>query len=219
MTKLLQWIGKLMVGTILISGITLYVTWTTVHSYIDKLLQAYHLEAVQPGFADMLSSAMEDWSGVGGGDGADTLEDAHPDPTASDKEHHSETTTPEPEATYRSGLDTDQSKNDYSPSNEPKDPVEVQGSSTLGGAVGSTNDSEVVMTAEQFIERKESLSNEEKQQILTLLMEKLPEAYMQHLTSLVEDGITASELAEMKLVIKSFLDGNEYENLLHMINK
>ncbi|MBC8079230.1 MAG: hypothetical protein H7X86_02720, partial [Gorillibacterium sp.] len=141
MTKLLQWIGKLMLGTILITGITLYVTWTTVHFYIDKLLQTYHLESVQPGFADLLSSTLDDWTGKKEATAADTLEEAHSDPGVRDVTRN-EASAVEPEGASRGSLNANQTETDDSSANPPKDPVEVQGSTVERGA-----GSEVVMTA------------------------------------------------------------------------
>lgn len=221
MTKVLQWIGKLMVGTILVTGITVFITWTTVSSYIDKLLKTYHLEAIQPGFADMLGGALGSLTGGTGGDAA--IEPQEEPVKREDSAVSPETVPNSPTPGPTMGQDENPTPGN-SPNNgsspEPstdgkKDPVQVQSQSGGLNAAGSG----VVLSAEEIMERKDQLSDETKQEILALLVDKLPEEEMQQLTALLEGGLTAEELQEMETALKSYLDGNEYANLLHMINK
>jgi hypothetical protein len=222
MTKVLQWIGKLMVGTILVTGITVFVTWTTVSSYIDKLLKTYHLEAVQPGFADMLGGMM----GSLKGDASIQQQETKGEQVTPAGSQEPTLASPTPGAPTDSGTRTGDEPNPlnstYSGSGASatpdgkKDPVQVQSQSESEGLQAG---GAVVMSAEDIIKRKNNLSAEEKQQILALLVDKLPEADMQRLTALLEGGLTAAELQEMEKSLKTYLDGNEYANLLHMINK
>lgn len=223
MTKVLQWIGKLLVGTILVTGVTVFVTWTTVSSYIDKLLKTYHLEAVQPGFADMLGGMLGSLKGDVPGQQQEALgEQANPAGSQEPPPASPTPGTPTDSGTGTQGESTPENSanngNGESPTPDgKKDPVQVQSQSESEGlqAAGGA----VVMSAEEIVKRKENLSTDVKQQILALLVEKLPEEEMQRLTALLEGGLTAAELQEMEVSLKKYLDGNEYANLLHMINK
>ncbi|MEO3945762.1 hypothetical protein [Gorillibacterium sp. CAU 1737] len=57
MTRLLQKLAKLILGTLLICGLTLTVTYLTIQTYVNKLLASYHIEVPKAGFADLFGGA------------------------------------------------------------------------------------------------------------------------------------------------------------------
>jgi hypothetical protein len=84
-------------------------------------------------------------------------------------------------------------------------------SSLLSGAGGK-----VVVSGEEFTKKKEQLSNDDKNQIFKLLT-RVPQAEIQNISLMMEDGITASELAGIEQLLQNYLKPEEYSQLLSMI--
>ncbi|NHN32251.1 hypothetical protein [Paenibacillus agricola] len=81
----------------------------------------------------------------------------------------------------------------------------------LSGAGGK-----VVVSGEEFTKKKEQLSNDDKNQIFKLLT-RVPQAEIQHISLMMEDGITASELSSIEKLLQNYLKPEEYSQLLGMI--
>lgn len=75
----------------------------------------------------------------------------------------------------------------------------------------------VVVSGEEFTKKKEQLSNDDKNQIFKLLLTRVPQTEIQRISSMMEDGITASELTEIERILKNYLKPEEYSQLLGMI--
>jgi hypothetical protein len=131
-------------------------------------------------------------------------------------------------------------KNTETKSTEPKNVESAASASTAGRAsvsggtlesgtpslpsVGAANSGsgngaggKVVVSGEEFTKKKEQLSNEDKNQIFKLLT-RVPQAEIQHISLMMEDGITASELTNIEQLLQNYLKPEEYSQLLSMIN-
>jgi hypothetical protein len=97
-----------------------------------------------------------------------------------------------------------------------------------GSAAGSVSESatnpdsfgesgKVVVSSEEFTKKKEQLSNDDKNKIFKLLMTRIPQAEIQNISRMMEDGITASELKDIEQLLQSYLKKEEYSQLLGMI--
>ncbi|WP_052339608.1 hypothetical protein [Gorillibacterium massiliense] len=223
MTKWLLWLGKLMIGTILISGITVYVSWTLVHAYINNLMKQYSL----PGQTPALSELWKQWTEGESVSAGQTKENQEPNKSAPSGEKASAESGGKSGAAESGNgtIDTpnyggthslESGSGDVS-GKENRDRVQAMGSA--GEESNSTGTSSVVMTAEDFYREKQELSNADKQTIFSLLTTRLPEEELQRLVSLVDGGITQEELGTVKATIKKYLSGNEYEQLLNILSK
>lgn len=63
MIKLLGLLSKMLMIAVLVAGVTVYVAWTTIHLYVDKLLAQFPFaDSVKKlGFSDLLDEMTKDW--------------------------------------------------------------------------------------------------------------------------------------------------------------
>lgn len=94
------------------------------------------------------------------------------------------------------------------------DALPVFGRQTPGALPG-----ELVMSAEEFNAKRKDLTNEDKLAIFSIMMSKLPQNELQHMSLLLEDGITEEELAAVEEVVSAYLSEEDIAKLLAIINK
>lgn len=78
---------------------------------------------------------------------------------------------------------------------------------------------EVILSMEDFNQVKDQLSDEEKMTIFSIVMENIPFVEMQRLTEMIEEGITAEEMAEIEAIMGQFLNEGDYDELMKMIGR
>lgn len=118
-----------------------------------------------------------------------------------------------------SGSGRDQNSGDPSEEGEnspPEDSVPVMGSA---GESAAQEDQQILMTPDELMDKKSSLTMKEKEEIFTLLMNKLPQPEMQKISEAMEDGLTADELKEIEQGISKYLSKNEFDKLLDLLQK
>jgi hypothetical protein len=93
----------------------------------------------------------------------------------------------------------------------------VSGSADKPGSINGTDTSKVVVSSEEFAKKKEQLSSDDKNKIFKLLMTRIPQAEIQKISQIMEDGITASELKDIEQLLQNYLKPEEYSQLLSMI--
>ncbi|KKO54390.1 hypothetical protein [Paenibacillus sp. DMB20] len=98
----------------------------------------------------------------------------------------------------------------------PEDSVPVMGNA---GESATQVDQQMVMTPDELMDKKSSLTMKEKEEIFTLLMNKLPQPEMQKISEAMEDGLTAEELEEIERGISKYLSKNEFDKLLNLLQK
>jgi hypothetical protein len=221
--KLLTWLSKIVVGTVLITTITMFTTWYVVNMYVEDIFRQYQLPAmgkkIQFGeFASRLAEELNIGKGKDGGKKA-ALE-ATPAPTPSP------TPSPNPSGAFPSP----------SPSPNPKDqPVDGISSLGNGGSSPATEEDavavmgsarteesekkELVMSTEDFSKKKEALSSDDKMKIFSLVVAKLPQDEVQKLSVILEDGITAQELDQVNMTLQKYLSDKELAQLTDILNK
>ncbi|WNQ11480.1 hypothetical protein MJA45_28455 [Paenibacillus aurantius] len=203
MTRFVTWLAKKIAATVLISVMTIYVTWLTVHTYVDQLLAKYHLET--PGqnmqFSDFLANVSS---------GLNIFRQS----SGKAKEQAVETMT-----NGRDGGGTGAA--DQSTTANPSEPpvprgegaVEVWGQTTTGSGQN------LVMSAEDFIKKKEKLSDEDKMKIFTTLAGSLPASELQTLSAMAEDGITGEEMGKIQSMIDKYIKPEQVKELTAILNK
>jgi hypothetical protein len=75
----------------------------------------------------------------------------------------------------------------------------------------------LVMSAEEFNEKRKNLSEEDKVEIFTILLNHVPQEELQRLSVLVEDGITAEEAVVITEVMEDYLGPAEMERLIAIL--
>ncbi|WP_195574000.1 spore coat protein [Paenibacillus sp. 1001270B_150601_E10] len=83
-------------------------------------------------------------------------------------------------------------------------------------AQGSSND-ELVMTPEEWTKNKDQLPQDKKNEIFSALMKKLPQEDWQRISTLMEDGLTSSELTEVEQILAKHLNDEEYKQMRDML--
>lgn len=76
----------------------------------------------------------------------------------------------------------------------------------------------LLMTTDEFLTRKDALTDEEKWRIFEIVL-KLPEEEMIRLSEMIEDGITEKELEEMDQIFSMYIKADEYEEIMRIVGK
>jgi len=77
----------------------------------------------------------------------------------------------------------------------------------------------LVMTAQEFNEKRKKLTNQDKTEIFSIVMTKLPQEELQKMSLLLEDGITEEELGNLEDVMNAYLEQEEVAKLITILNK
>lgn len=216
--KALAWMARLALAAVIISGCTLYATWVTVHSYLDKVLAQYGVKGPdqKAKFSEFLAHMAENanilhYTGLNqegatkpanGGNSTGAISEKSVSPVGSEqkKESGGEALP----VWSRSG----QQQLGQSQSDSEK---------KAGDAADQRK--KVVFTTEQLQKTKDKISNEDKMKIFSLLVSRLPQDELQRISRLVEDGITSEELAQMEDIVEMQLTPSEYKQLLTILEK
>jgi hypothetical protein len=234
--KLINWLTKTIIQTMLVAGLTVYLTWVTVHTYVDKLLSKYHLDSAESkiDFSDFLSKMSESLNILKPSQLNNQASEKKPElaqntesteeptrqtladplvteiPSSVDSEG---TTSPEPTPTPT---------NTYSTSGEtnPDDSVSVWNqTSNESEQEKTTTDKQknLVMSAEQFTKKKDQISEVDKVKIFTLLATRLPQTEFQQISTYVEDGVTEQEWLDIQSIVEQYVNPEEYKELQDLL--
>lgn len=222
--KLLTWLSKIVISTVLITSITMFTTWYVVNMYVEDIIRQYQLPAMgkKIQFGEFASRLAEELNIVKGKDGGKkaALGDTPattPSPTPSPNPSGafpSPSSSPNPNdqqpvggISSSSGVDTSTRSQD--------DAIAVMGSARTE----ESEKKELVMSTEDFAKKKEALSSDDKMKIFSLVVAKLPQTEVQTLSAILEDGITTQELEEVNTTLKKYLSDKELTQLTDILNK
>ncbi|MDK8181253.1 spore coat protein [Paenibacillus sp. UMB4589-SE434] len=79
------------------------------------------------------------------------------------------------------------------------------------------NQEEVVMSPEALTQNKDQLSAEAKNKVFTTLMKKLPQEGWQRISTLMEGGLTSSEMTEVEQILAKHLDDEQYKEMRQLL--
>ncbi|GFZ87251.1 hypothetical protein GCM10008018_36810 [Paenibacillus marchantiophytorum] len=210
--KLVAWLSKIVIGTVLITSITMFTTWYVVNMYVEDIFRQYQIPALGKKiqfseFAARLGGELNIVMRRDGGKQAapvDVPTDAKPVPS------------PSPSGSQPSDAkSTPGTAVGASPSPGKEDALAV-----MGRVHSDANEKkELVMSTEDFAKKKEALSSEDKMKIFSLVVAKLPQTEVQHLSAILEDGITADELDQVNATLKKYLSEKEQKQLSDILGK
>ncbi|MCI1776707.1 hypothetical protein ACI2LM_10110 [Paenibacillus lautus] len=227
--KWMKWLLKISLTAILVSTLTIVTTGIVVNAYIQSVLSSFNiqLEAEPMGVGGIVKSMLGVGSGTKPDAGSVNAAKDNPqlgeDQGAADNEPGSAAGTEtnggakEDEATSSgpTGTSGETSNDEEAPDNS----LPVMGTNTTESGGSSLEDQEIVMTPGDIVDRKDRLPTEEKEEIFTMLMNKLPQSEMQKISEAMEDGLTAAELAEIEQGISKYLNPEEFDKLITMLKE
>ena len=221
---------KLVLAAVLVSIVSIYTTWFTVNLYVDDLLNRFNittssqrlqlsqwiagiskqmgLQNSEPSLHDALGGTAAPANGTEkdsahGGEEAGRLDaDMETGPTARGEEADQDETIPSPADHEEESL-----------------PAWNQSGGTSRQEEAGLSDQEIVITEEDFSEKKNRLSDEDKSKIFSILVSRLSPEEMQHISEIVEDGITGEELEQLQTIVTKYLKPEEYQELLDILQK
>lgn len=236
MIKLINWLTKMIIHTMLVAGLTVYLTWVTVHTYVDKLLTKYHLNTVESkiDFSDFLTqmSASLNILKPSGLNNQAAVERTKLAQVSEPTENPSWQTLAEPEITEvpaKAGEGETTSPTPV-PSNPvsagtkkaPDDSVPVwkqTSSENKQKATKTEKQKELVLSAEDFTKKKDQITEKDKVKIFTLLATRLPQTEFQQISAYVEDGVTEQEWVDIQKIVEQYLKPEEYKELQDLLAK
>lgn len=220
----MKWLLKVSLTTLLVSTLTIVTTGFVVNTYIQSVLSSFNiqLETESMGVGGMMKSML----GIGSGSKPDHVNTAKESGQTENKGAAAEDSLSGAGKDANAGKAEDDETSTKpsettgdSPENEAPDnslPVMSMNTSETGNS-SSLEDQEIVMTPGDIVDRKGSLSTEDKEEIFTILMNKLPQSEMQKISEAMEDGLTAAELEEIEKGISKYLNPEEFDKLISML--
>ncbi|ACX68502.1 hypothetical protein MHI43_31905 [Paenibacillus sp. FSL H8-0457] len=225
--KWMKWLLKISLTAILVSTLTIVTTGIVVNAYIQSVLSSFNiqLEAEPMGVGGIMKSMLGVGSGtkpdagsVNAAKGNRQLEEdqgAADDVSEAGTETNGGAKEDEETSSGSTGTSGETSNDEEAPDNS----LPVMGTNTTESGDSSLEDQEIVMTPGDIVDRKDRLPTEEKEEIFTMLMNKLPQSEMQKISEAMEDGLTAAELAEIEQGISKYLNPEEFDKLITMLKE
>lgn len=186
----LKWLAKVAGSAIVVSLITLVMTWYVVSLVVTNIFQQLQLPAnliPQIQFTDVIA-------GVFNKPEADKSKTTELTPLQSEKPREDRTI--------------------------PKGSIEVSTSPPPGSGEATEvwkQDQDVVMSRDAFTKLKDNISVEDKIKIFNIISTKLPEEDVQKISKLLENGITSDGLEQIQTILQNRLNGQEYQELLTIL--
>jgi hypothetical protein len=202
--KMIGWLSKLIITAILLSTMSVMTTIYIVDQYVQTVLERFQLTDVERpplrigGLLQQTSPSMGDESK----NEADAVEVTEKDTAAAEQ----------------------QSQDRLEPQRQQDPQVELpsegqnmtEATPVFGSSIQSNS---LVMTPDEFNEKRKNLSDEDKMMIFSIMMNKLPQAELQKLSEWLEDGITEEELTQVEEVINAYLEQADIDKLLSILNR
>ncbi|KOR75918.1 hypothetical protein [Paenibacillus solani] len=221
----MKWLLKVSLTTLLVSTLTIVTTGFVVNAYIQSVLSSFNiqLETESMGVGGMMKAML----GIGSGTKPDSVNSVKESGQTENKGSTAENSISGAGKDANTGkaendeTSTKESETTIEPSeNEaPDNSLPVMGRNTSEAGDPSLEDQQIVMTPGDIVDRKGSLSTEDKEEIFTILMNKLPQSEMQKISEAMEDGLTAAELEEIEQGISKYLNPEEFDKLISMLKE
>ncbi|MBP1153282.1 MULTISPECIES: hypothetical protein [unclassified Paenibacillus] len=210
--KWMSWMLKLGISAVVTSLCCVVMTFLAVNAYVNVLLDQYQIQ--RPGNQKMEWSRFVNRFTAQLGIGMNEEEDKKTkDLAVSAKESPS---TSSATGTNKSGGGSPGSQDLVDPYRVPEDAVAVWNRQSEQAELPE-EERRVVVSSEEFAEKKEQLSEENKAKIFSILISRLPQEEMQRISVIMEDGITAAELKELQQLFQAHLKPGEYQQLQSLI--
>lgn len=240
--RTLAWMARLAMAAVLVSGCSMYATWVTVQTYLDKVLAQYGISgpAQKAQFSEFLAQMAGNLN-IMNQPASKKAGESKPG-NGADKADAASTVL----GTVRQRLDQQGAGAAAKDSSQPtggshdlepaadalpvwsqngqqqKTEVQMQSQAQSGGEKKSDSADQrkkVVVSTEQLQQTKDNLTNDDKLIIFSLLVSKLPQSELQKISELMEDGITSEELKQMEDIVEMYLTPSDYKQLLTILGK
>lgn len=246
--KWVAWLAKWAAAALLVSALSVLTTFYLVESYMEQLLDQWNLSALEAPALDLgrlfsaASEMTDDLPVMGGGSGGSDNGVFQRDPSPEEANNSERLPSAGRDKPAGGALKVD-AVPDFD-GGDTADPGTVPGMGAgvdLGEEAGSnfeeTGATEVpdgeawpvfgetilpdslVMSAEQFNDRRKNLTEAERLEIFALFFNKLPQEELQQLSQLLEDGITAEEADTILQVMNTYLEQKEVDRLLSILTE
>jgi hypothetical protein len=230
--KLINWLTKIIIQTMLIAGLTVYLTWVTVHTYVDKLLSKYHLDSAESkiGFSDFLSQMSDSLNILKPSRLNNQASEKTPEPAQAAKptEEPLRQILPDPVITEIPATGNPEGTTSPKPEPAPSDAAATGAEKAADDSVSvwkqtgnaskqeqskTDKQKQLVISAEEFTKKKDQITDTDKVTIFTLLATHLPQTEFQQISTYVEDGVTEQEWADIQQIVEQYLKPEEYKEL------
>ncbi|HEX7057548.1 MAG TPA: hypothetical protein VF260_10210 [Bacilli bacterium] len=210
----LKWLTAIMASAVVATCVSLYTAYVMVNWYAGSFLQSLNLTRGVQKFelSDFLAHLT-----------AQPHNMAKDDSFAQPADGPAQADTPSIDGENRDGSsalagnvqESDQAASDNAPAD---DALPVFGSGGLKSASESESE-KTLISAEELLQKKDSMSSEDKMKIFSLLVSKLPPEDMQKISGLMEDGVTEQELDEINQLVEKSLTEEEYKQVTEILKK
>jgi hypothetical protein len=208
--KMLVWLSKLAVSAVLISSLSVFTSWYIVNTYLKSVLDQMNINIPEKHyqFSDFLSRLSDEVHTIALSGKAPDSSDLSAAKRSDNRENEQR-----PPSEEEPGTAADKAKE---PTGDAAVPAWNQ---QLYESQAEQQQQDIIMSAEEFSQKKEQLTNEDKMKIFSILFSKLPQQDMQKISLIMENGITRDELKQVDRIISQHLDRSEYDQLLAILNK
>ncbi|MDF2724046.1 MAG: hypothetical protein K0Q59_3721 [Paenibacillus sp.] len=189
MMKIIGWLCKMVVTVTITAAISALTTLFVMNLYMKQLLQP--LGAIFPANPLSISELASEW--------AKELQGAGLPGLSSKAQEENVKPKPAPGTAESSG---------------PSDAVSVWAQNGAGA-----NREKVVISADEFQKRREKLTDADKDTVFSMLLSRIPQEEVQRISADLEDGLTAAELEEIKRIAEQYLQPEEFDKLMGIVNK
>ncbi|MFC5450617.1 hypothetical protein [Paenibacillus aestuarii] len=217
--KIVRWLVKIAVGTVLVTTLTIFTTWYVVNMAVEDIFRQFNLPAMGKKvqfseFAARMAAELNIVKPREGGEQANATPKPTPTPAPSQGASPSPTSVGTIGGVQPSGSGANSATGASNQAEE--DAVAVMGRAQTDA---DAQKKDIVISTEDFAKKKDALSSDDKMKIFSLIYSKLPQSEVQHFSAILEDGITADELKEVDQTLKKYLNEQEYKQLMDIINK
>ena len=234
MWKMFGWLWKAAAAALLASFLAIWTTGYIVNSYVEALLEEYEIPLEKPPFA--LSGLWGRLWGVNGAGGG-LVADREPIGGFEDARNWSGGDRREPDAGRAGGGLSDDAgqpdasgdgpdgsaggeepaNSEYSGDGDTSADTETTGFGKGPEARGGAG--ETVISTEELLEAKSRLTDDERNRLFAILVGKVPQEEWQRISAFAEGGLTADELLKVQQIVAAYLDREEYDELMGILNK
>ncbi|RUT33726.1 hypothetical protein EJP77_08825 [Paenibacillus zeisoli] len=241
----MKWVTRIaliVLGTVLISGVTMLTTGYVVNAYVQSLLTSLNIkwEGQPSGFGGLLQGAV----GLGSGTKTDKTTGSPGQKSGNTNDNKalgennsgvdsSNSSSPSSSASAAEGADHTSKGSSYNDENQSDNPTDtkdtgdvpdnalpVMGSQSGEASTSSSGAKEdIVVTPDDLAAKKKELPDKDKEDIFQILMAKLPQSEMQSITASLEDGLTEAEMIQIQQIMSKYLDKSEYAKVMKVLGK
>ncbi|CAI6063894.1 hypothetical protein [Cohnella sp. JJ-181] len=231
MWKWIGWAAQLVAMALLVSFLSIWTTGYIVTSYVQTALKGYGITLDEQPFA--MSGV---WGKMWGADGANTAADKESESAADEEDADAAdqpAASPEPTATPDTATGaggeapSPPSGGDAESAPSPEPAPAPTGSETEGqaavspddtsGGIPSDDGSAPVWNGEEGAPGASGLTDEEKQQIYSVVVSKLSSEQLSQLTDLIRNGLTDVKVPQMESLLRPVLSDEEYATMMEAL--